>query len=83
MENRDDDNFIADYLNSDEEDSSFFEEFKEFRGVCSIKNLTAQSTSSQLIIGLIQAQNKAKLMRAYRQEPSFVEYGRNSLLAAL
>lgn len=74
-ENKDDDSSIADFLDSDEEeDRVSLQDLKNLGESATLKNLLLNPHLRQLMISLDQGDNKAKLMRAYMQEPLFVEF---------
>ncbi|XP_077898499.1 zinc finger HIT domain-containing protein 3 isoform X1 [Ictidomys tridecemlineatus] len=74
-ENKDDDSSIADFLDSDEEeDRVSLQNLKNLGESATLKNLLLNPHLRQLMINLDQGDNKAKLMRAYMQEPLFVEF---------
>lgn len=75
MENKDDDDSIADFLNSDEEeDRVSLQNLKNLGESAALRNLLLNPHLRQLMVGLDQGDNKAKLMRACMQEPLFVEF---------
>ncbi|MBZ3869897.1 Zinc finger HIT domain-containing protein 3 [Sciurus carolinensis] len=74
-ENKDDDDSIADFLDSDdEEDRVSLQNLKNLGESATLRNLLLNPHLRQLMINLDQGDNKAKLMRAYMQEPLFVEF---------
>ncbi|XP_076792235.1 zinc finger HIT domain-containing protein 3 isoform X2 [Arvicanthis niloticus] len=74
-ENRDDDSSVADFLNSDEEeDRVSLQNLKNLGESETLRSLLLNPHLRQLMIGLDQGDNKAKLMRACMQEPLFVEF---------
>nr|XP_004664591.1 zinc finger HIT domain-containing protein 3 [Jaculus jaculus] len=73
-ENKDDDS-IADFLDSDEEeDRVSLQDLKNLGKSATLRNLLLNPHLRQLMISLDQGDNKAKLMRACMQEPLFVEF---------
>uniref|UniRef100_A0A8C0WRJ1 Zinc finger HIT domain-containing protein n=1 Tax=Castor canadensis TaxID=51338 RepID=A0A8C0WRJ1_CASCN len=74
-ENKDDDDSIADFLNSDEEeDRVSFQNLKNLGESATLRSLLLNPHLRQLMVNLDQGDNKAKLMKAYMQEPLFVEF---------
>ncbi|EHA99578.1 Zinc finger HIT domain-containing protein 3 [Heterocephalus glaber] len=74
-ENRDDDSSVADFLNSDEEeDRVSLQNLKSLGESAPLRNLLLNPHLRQLMVSLDQADDKAELMRAYMQEPLFVEF---------
>lgn len=74
-ENKDDDSSIADFLDSDEEeDRVSLQNLKNLGESAMLRSLLLNPHLRQLMINLDQGDNKAKLMRAYMQEPLFVEF---------
>ncbi|XP_020922981.1 zinc finger HIT domain-containing protein 3 isoform X4 [Sus scrofa] len=76
VENKDDDDdSVADFLNSDEEeDRVSLENLKNLGESAALRSLLLNPHLRQLMVDLDQADNKAKLMRACMQEPLFVEF---------
>ncbi|XP_077021164.1 zinc finger HIT domain-containing protein 3 [Tamandua tetradactyla] len=75
VEDKDDDSSIADFLNSDEEeDRVSLQNLKNLGESATLRSLLLNPHLRQLMISLDQGDNKAKLMRAYMQEPLFVEF---------
>nr|XP_045222962.1 zinc finger HIT domain-containing protein 3-like [Macaca fascicularis] len=75
LENKDDDDSIADFLNSDEEeDRVSLQNLKNLRESATLRSLLLNPHLRQLMVNLDQGEDKAKLMRAYMQEPLFVEF---------
>ncbi|XP_048643951.1 zinc finger HIT domain-containing protein 3 isoform X2 [Marmota marmota marmota] len=75
QKHKDDDSSIADFLDSDEEeDRVSLQNLKNLGESATLKNLLLNPHLRQLMINLDQGDNKAKLMRAYMQEPLFVEF---------
>nr|XP_020026686.1 zinc finger HIT domain-containing protein 3 isoform X1 [Castor canadensis] len=71
----DDDDSIADFLNSDEEeDRVSFQNLKNLGESATLRSLLLNPHLRQLMVNLDQGDNKAKLMKAYMQEPLFVEF---------
>ncbi|XP_020922980.1 zinc finger HIT domain-containing protein 3 isoform X3 [Sus scrofa] len=71
----DDDDSVADFLNSDEEeDRVSLENLKNLGESAALRSLLLNPHLRQLMVDLDQADNKAKLMRACMQEPLFVEF---------
>ncbi|XP_005394009.1 PREDICTED: zinc finger HIT domain-containing protein 3 isoform X2 [Chinchilla lanigera] len=74
-ENKDDDSSVADFLNSDEEeDRVSLQNLKNLGESAPLRNLLLNPHLRQLMVNLDQGDDKAKLMRAYMQEPLFVEF---------
>ncbi|XP_008576739.1 PREDICTED: zinc finger HIT domain-containing protein 3 isoform X2 [Galeopterus variegatus] len=72
---KDDDDCVADFLNSDEEeDRVSLQSLKNLGESATLRSLLLNPHLRQLMISLDQGDNKAKLMRAYMQEPLFVEF---------
>lgn len=76
MENKDDDDdSIADFLNSDEEeDRVSLQNLKNLGESAALRSLLLNPHLRQLMVSLDQGANKAGLMRACMQEPLFVEF---------
>ncbi|XP_062968112.1 zinc finger HIT domain-containing protein 3 [Cynocephalus volans] len=75
VENKDDDDSVADFLNSDEEeDRVSLQSLKNLGESATLRSLLLNPHLRQLMVSLDQGDNKAKLMRAYMQEPLFVEF---------
>lgn len=75
VENKDDDDSIADFLNSDEEeDRVSLQNLKNLGKSATLRSLLLNPHLRQLMVNLDQGEDKAKLMRAYMQEPLFVEF---------
>ncbi|XP_012634495.2 zinc finger HIT domain-containing protein 3 [Microcebus murinus] len=75
VENKDDDSSVADFLNSDEEeDRVSLQNLKNLEESTALRSLLLNPHLRQLMISLDQGDDKAKLMRAYMQEPLFVEF---------
>ncbi|XP_008829391.1 zinc finger HIT domain-containing protein 3 [Nannospalax galili] len=73
--NKDDDSSIADFLNSDEEeDRVSLQNLKNLGESATLRSLLLNPHLRQLMVNLDQGDNKAKLMKAYMQEPLFVEF---------
>ncbi|XP_048223050.1 zinc finger HIT domain-containing protein 3 [Perognathus longimembris pacificus] len=73
-DNKDDDS-IADFLNSDEEeDRVSLQSLKNLGESATLRSLLMNPHLRQLMVSLDQGDNKAKLMRTYMQEPLFVEF---------
>ncbi|ELW61760.1 Zinc finger HIT domain-containing protein 3 [Tupaia chinensis] len=71
----DDDDSIADFLNSDEEeDRVSLQNLKNLEDSATLRTLLLNPHLRQLMVSLDQGDNKAKLMRACMQEPLFVEF---------
>ena len=71
----DDDDSVADFLNSDEEeDRVSLQNLKNLGESAALRSLLLKPHLRQLMVGLNQADDKAKLMRACMQEPLFVEF---------
>ncbi|XP_025774861.1 zinc finger HIT domain-containing protein 3-like, partial [Puma concolor] len=74
-EDKDDDDSIADFLNSDEEeDRVSLQNLKNLGESAALRSLLLNPHLRQLMVSLDQGDNKAKLMRACMQEPLFVEF---------
>uniref|UniRef100_A0A8C0JPZ7 Zinc finger HIT-type containing 3 n=1 Tax=Canis lupus dingo TaxID=286419 RepID=A0A8C0JPZ7_CANLU len=75
-ENKDDDEeSVADFLNSDEEeDRVSLQNLKNLGESAALRSLLLNPHLRQLMVSLDQGDNKAKLMRACMQEPLFVEF---------
>ncbi|XP_005076970.1 zinc finger HIT domain-containing protein 3 [Mesocricetus auratus] len=74
-ENKDDDDSIADFLNSDEEeDRVSLQNLKNLGESATLRSLLLNPHLRQLMANLDQGDNKAKLMKACMQEPLFVEF---------
>ncbi|XP_008587026.1 PREDICTED: zinc finger HIT domain-containing protein 3-like [Galeopterus variegatus] len=74
VENKDDDDSIADCLNSDEEeDRVSLQSLKNLGESAMFRSLLLNPHLRQWTVSLDQGDNKAKLMRAYMQEPLFAE----------
>ncbi|XP_047689891.1 zinc finger HIT domain-containing protein 3 isoform X2 [Prionailurus viverrinus] len=72
---KDDDDSIADFLNSDEEeDRVSLQNLKNLGESAALRSLLLNPHLRQLMVNLDQGDNKAKLMRACMQEPLFVEF---------
>ncbi|XP_069338422.1 zinc finger HIT domain-containing protein 3 isoform X1 [Eulemur rufifrons] len=75
VENKDDDSSVADFLNSDEEaDRVSLQNLKNLEESVPLRSLLLNPHLRQLMVSLDQGDDKAKLMRAYMQEPLFVEF---------
>ncbi|KAM9209766.1 zinc finger HIT domain-containing protein 3 isoform 2-T6 [Dugong dugon] len=75
VENKDDESSIADFLNSDEEeDRVSLQNLKNLGDSAPLRSLLLNPHLRQLMVSLDQGDDKAKLMRAYMQEPLFVEF---------
>ncbi|XP_066118870.1 zinc finger HIT domain-containing protein 3 [Saccopteryx bilineata] len=75
VENKDDDDSVADFLNSDEEeDRVSLQKLKNLGESAALRSLLLNPHLRQLMVSLDQADNKATLMRACMQEPLFVEF---------
>nr|XP_008271983.1 zinc finger HIT domain-containing protein 3-like [Oryctolagus cuniculus] len=75
VENQDNDDSVADFLNSDEEeDRVSLQNLRNLGEAATLRSLLLNPHLRQLIISLDQGDNKAKLMRDYMQEPLFVEF---------
>ncbi|XP_033039690.1 zinc finger HIT domain-containing protein 3 isoform X1 [Trachypithecus francoisi] len=75
VENKDDDDSIADFLNRDEEeDRVSLQNLKNLGESATLRSLLLNPHLRQLMVNLDQGEDKAKLMRAYMQEPLFVEF---------
>ncbi|XP_006165602.1 zinc finger HIT domain-containing protein 3-like [Tupaia chinensis] len=75
VENKDDDDSIADFLNSDEEeDRVSLQNLKNLEDSATLRTLRLNPHLRQLMVSLDQGDNKAKLMRACMQEPLFLEF---------
>ncbi|XP_020026689.1 zinc finger HIT domain-containing protein 3 isoform X2 [Castor canadensis] len=75
QKHKDDDDSIADFLNSDEEeDRVSFQNLKNLGESATLRSLLLNPHLRQLMVNLDQGDNKAKLMKAYMQEPLFVEF---------
>ncbi|XP_003414618.1 zinc finger HIT domain-containing protein 3 [Loxodonta africana] len=75
VENKDDESSIADFLNSDEEeDRVSLQNLKNLGDSASLRSLLLNPHLRQLMVSLDQGDDKATLMRAYMQEPLFVEF---------
>ncbi|KAB1265771.1 Zinc finger HIT domain-containing protein 3 [Camelus dromedarius] len=71
----DDDDSVADFLDSDEEeDRVSLQNLKNLGESAALRSLLLNPHLRQLMVSLDQADNKAKLMRACMQEPLFVEF---------
>ncbi|XP_005003565.1 zinc finger HIT domain-containing protein 3 isoform X5 [Cavia porcellus] len=71
----DDNSSVADFLNSDEEeDRVSLQNLKNLGESVPLRNLLLNPHLRQLMVNLDQGDDKAKLMRAYMQEPLFVEF---------
>lgn len=74
-ENKDDDESVADFLNSDEEqDRVSLQNLKNLGESAALRSLLLNPHLRQLMVTLDQGDDKAKLMRACMQEPLFVEF---------
>ncbi|XP_026890089.1 zinc finger HIT domain-containing protein 3 isoform X1 [Acinonyx jubatus] len=74
-EDKDDDDSIADFLNSDEEeDRVSLQNLKNLGESAALRSLLLNPHLRQLMVSLDQGDNKEKLMRACMQEPLFVEF---------
>ncbi|KAI4537355.1 hypothetical protein MG293_012218 [Ovis ammon polii] len=62
---------LADFLNSDEEDDRV--SLQDLKNLA-LRSLLLNPYLRQLMVDLDQADDKAKLMRAWTQEPLFVEF---------
>ncbi|XP_032727742.1 zinc finger HIT domain-containing protein 3 isoform X2 [Lontra canadensis] len=72
---KDDDDSVADFLNSDEEeDRVSLQNLKNLGKSAALRSLLLNPHLRQLMVSLDQGDNKAKLMRACMQEPLFVEF---------
>ena len=71
VENEDDDDSVADFLSSDEEEDR--ESLQNLKNLA-LRSLLLNPHLRQLMVDLDQADAKAKLMRAWTQEPLFVEF---------
>ncbi|XP_004377896.1 zinc finger HIT domain-containing protein 3 [Trichechus manatus latirostris] len=75
VEDKDDESSIADFLNSDEEeDRVSLQNLKNLGDSAPLRSLLLNPHLRQLMVSLDQGDDKAKLMRAYMQEPLFVEF---------
>ncbi|XP_037664717.1 zinc finger HIT domain-containing protein 3 [Choloepus didactylus] len=75
VDNKDDDSSIADFLNSDEEeDRVSLQNLKNLGESATLRSLLLNPHLKQLMVSLDQGDDKAKLLRAYMQEPLFVEF---------
>ncbi|XP_057569968.1 zinc finger HIT domain-containing protein 3 isoform X1 [Hippopotamus amphibius kiboko] len=75
VENTDDDDSVADFLNSDEEeDRVSLQNLKNLGESAALRRLLLNPHLRQLMVSLDQAGDKAKSMRACMQEPLFVEF---------
>ncbi|XP_062067228.1 zinc finger HIT domain-containing protein 3-like [Lepus europaeus] len=75
VENQGNDDSIADFLNSDEEeDRVSLQNLRNLGESATLRSLLLNPHMRQLIISLDQGDDKAKLMRDYMQEPLFVEF---------
>ncbi|XP_017395337.1 zinc finger HIT domain-containing protein 3 [Cebus imitator] len=75
VENKDDDDCVADFLNSDEEeDRVSLQNLKNLGESATLRSLLLNPHLRQLMVSLDQGEDKAKLMRACMQEPLFVEF---------
>uniref|UniRef100_A0A8C8ZBE5 Zinc finger HIT domain-containing protein 3 n=1 Tax=Prolemur simus TaxID=1328070 RepID=A0A8C8ZBE5_PROSS len=77
VENKDDDSSVADFLNSDEEEDRISLQNLKNLGKSEsapLRSLLLNPHLRQLMVSLDQGDDKAKLMRAYMQEPLFVEF---------
>ncbi|XP_024613485.1 zinc finger HIT domain-containing protein 3 isoform X1 [Neophocaena asiaeorientalis asiaeorientalis] len=71
----DDDDSVADFLNSDEEeDRVSLQNLKNLGESAVLRSLLLSPHLRQLMVSLDQADDKAKLMRACMQEPLFLEF---------
>ncbi|XP_036196183.1 zinc finger HIT domain-containing protein 3 isoform X1 [Myotis myotis] len=71
----DDDDSVADFLNSDEEqDRVSLQNLKNLGESAALRSLLLNPHLRQLMVSLDQGDDKAKLMRACMQEPLFVEF---------
>ncbi|OWK14898.1 ZNHIT3, partial [Cervus elaphus hippelaphus] len=71
----DDDDSVADFLNSDEEeDRVSLQNLKNLGESAALRSLLLNPHLRQLMVELDRADDKAKLMRACMQEPLFVEF---------
>ncbi|XP_028341557.1 zinc finger HIT domain-containing protein 3 isoform X2 [Physeter macrocephalus] len=74
-EHKDDDDSVADFLNSDEEeDRVSLQNLKNLGESAALRSLLLSPHLRQLMVSLDQADDKAKLMRACMQEPLFLEF---------
>ncbi|XP_057569970.1 zinc finger HIT domain-containing protein 3 isoform X2 [Hippopotamus amphibius kiboko] len=72
---KDDDDSVADFLNSDEEeDRVSLQNLKNLGESAALRRLLLNPHLRQLMVSLDQAGDKAKSMRACMQEPLFVEF---------
>ncbi|XP_062072264.1 zinc finger HIT domain-containing protein 3 isoform X2 [Lepus europaeus] len=75
VENQGNDDSVADFLNSDEEeDRVSLQNLRNLGESATLRSLLLNPHLRQLIISLDQGDDKAKLMRDYMQEPLFVEF---------
>ncbi|KAB0396127.1 hypothetical protein E2I00_004595, partial [Balaenoptera physalus] len=75
VENADDDDSVADFLSSDEEeDRVSLQNLKNLGESAALRSLLLSPHLRQLMVNLDQADDKAKLMRACMQEPLFLEF---------
>ncbi|XP_036767000.2 zinc finger HIT domain-containing protein 3 isoform X1 [Manis pentadactyla] len=75
VEDEDDDDSIADFLNSDEEeDRVSLQNLKNLGECAALRSLLLNPHLRELMVSLDQGDNKAKLMKACMQEPLFVEF---------
>ncbi|XP_042548922.1 zinc finger HIT domain-containing protein 3 [Dipodomys spectabilis] len=73
-DNKDDDS-LADFLNSDEEeDRVSLQSLKNLGESATLRSLLTNPHLRHLMVNLDQGDNKAKLMKTYMQEPLFVEF---------
>ncbi|KAF0873120.1 zinc finger HIT domain-containing protein 3 [Crocuta crocuta] len=74
-EDRDGDDSVADFLNSDEEEDRVpLQNLKNLGESAALRSLLLNPHLRQLMVSLDQGDNKAELMRACMQEPLFVEF---------
>ncbi|KAL1779373.1 zinc finger protein HIT domain-containing protein 3 [Sigmodon hispidus] len=74
-DNKDDDSSVGDFLNSDEEeDRVSLQRLENLGESATLRSLLLNPHLRQLMLNLDQGDNKAKLMKAYMQEPLFVEF---------
>ncbi|XP_060243081.1 zinc finger HIT domain-containing protein 3 [Meriones unguiculatus] len=70
-----DDSSVADFLNSDEEeDRVSLQDLKNLGESATLRSLLLNPHLRQMLVNLDQDDNKAKLMKAFMQEPLFVEF---------
>ncbi|XP_006983243.1 zinc finger HIT domain-containing protein 3 [Peromyscus maniculatus bairdii] len=74
-ESKDDDESVADFLNSDEEeDRVSLQSLKNLGESATLRSLLLNPHLRQLMVNLDQGDDKAQLMKACMQEPLFVEF---------